>query len=98
MDTLSVNLSRDDVAILIRAVEEVLAGCACGRAGDGRTCERCRTLSAVQVDLAQVVARRPSRRMARPVRWGANPGARQAARDLEHDARIDLASDTPLAC
>jgi hypothetical protein len=73
METLSVNLSRGDVTVLLGAVEQAIAACSCGRAGDGRPCLRCTELRAVRGDLASVVARRPARRAALAIRWRDNP-------------------------
>ena len=75
METLSVNLSRGDVAVLLRAVEQAISACSCGRVGDGHPCDRCAELRAVRGDLASVVARRPARRTALPVRWRDRAGA-----------------------
>jgi hypothetical protein len=98
MDTLSVNLSRGDVAVLLRVVEQALEGCACGRASSGGCCDRCEALNAVRLDLARVVARRPSRRVAGPVRWGADVGEGWSEGSAEDALQPMLMTGLPLAC
>ena len=98
MDTLSVNLSRGDVVVLLRAVEQAIAGCSCGRAVGGQTCDRCVSLNAVRIDLARVVARRPARRLDKPVRGGSRMSPAWGEPSPKDGERAALADGTPLAC
>ena len=58
MDVVSVNVSREDAALLLRVVEAGLAACGCAREAGAQRCERCEALSAIRAELRGMLAAR----------------------------------------
>jgi hypothetical protein len=65
MDFVSVNVSREDAALLLRVVEAGLAACGCAGEGNARRCERCDALAAIRAELRGMLT---SRRRPLPTR------------------------------
>ena len=61
MDVVSVNVSREDAALLLRVVEAGLAACGCAREAGARRCERCDALAAIRAELRGMLAARRRR-------------------------------------